>query len=341
MSSGPVNYKDGVEATSGVDSKGEVKDDVGVEDKSPVDVRLKNKCEVEDEVQVMDEVRVENVDKIEVQGEVEVGVETKIPVEHAIRVNDEHKVDDEDSDEVQVMDEVRVENEDEIEVQGEVKDQGEVEDEVGVETKIPVEHAITVKDEHKVEDEDDDKDQQADAVEPQMASSNTARKTTMGIVTSVLNTIIYALMSISAMVFFVTDADLYASVCRTMNEHTEQSIHQSDPQFSDPLIPRKDVVSAPSLERPDSSPESSMHNKTRRREFESSPLDILLCLLSWTKQAIRTRLVFARSGVVLASATGPIFWSVPSNEIWTPYSGGELLYVSSPLSPSLLDSTES
>ena len=333
MSSGPVNYKDGVEATSGVGSKGEVKDDVGVEDKSPVDVRLKNECEVEDEVQVMDEVRVENVDKIEVQGEVEVGVETKIPVEHAIRVNDEHKVDDEDSDEVQVMDEVSVENEDEIEVQGEV--------EVGVETKIPVEHAITVKDEHKVEDEDDDKDQQADAVEPQMASSNAARKTTMGIVTSVLNTIIYALMSISAMVFFVTDADLYASVCRTMNEHTEQSIHQSDPQFSDPLIPRKDVVSAPSLERPDSSPESSMHNKTRRREFESSPLDILLCLLSWTKQAIRTRLVFARSGVVLASATGPIFWSVPSNEIWTPYSGGELLYVSSPLSPSLLDSTES
>ena len=181
-----------------------------------------------------------------------------------------------------------------------------------------------------------------------MASSNTARRTTMRIITSVLNILIDALMSISAILFFVTGADLYASIYRTMNEHTERSIHQSDLQFSDPLIPRKDVVSAPCLERSDSSPESSLHNKTRRREPtrepEPLPLEILSCILSWTEWATRAKLVFMVI-LFLWLAIGPIL-SPPSNKtrISTPRSGAELgtlFYVSSPLSPGLLDSTAS
>ena len=232
------------------------------------DVRLQNQCEVEAEIQPIDEVSVQDEDEIEVQSEVE------------------------DEDELKVQS--KVEDEDELEVQSEVEEQ------VGVETETLVGHAVRVKDEHKVENKDDDKDPPAEAAEPQLVSSDTPRRKTTRTRPSVLVIIIiYAAVSISAIVSIITDAkrDSYdsvylreeqylervASIHQAMYEHMmEQSTHRSHLRFSNPFIPPKDVIS---------SPESSLHDETEGREIGYFFLEILLCVL-WENRRMVLRWVW-------------------------------------------------
>lgn len=263
----------------------------------------RNKHKVHSEDEVKDEFGLEKEDGVEdeVRVKSEVGVEDKSRRMGDVKLKNECGVEDE----TRVIDGVKVGDQDEIKVQRKVEDEREAEDEVGVEAKTPVKHAIKVKDEHEVEDEDDDKDKRADVSEAQLASSNTPWRTTTNRLAWAWDTIIYALLTVLSMAF-ISDAELYASVRRAMNEHTKESTHQFHPQVSDPFIPTKDVVWAPYLERTDSSLESSLHDETGMGGFESFFLEVLSCFLSWTERGIREDLVIIWSTVVLST----ISWSV-------------------------------